>query len=111
VQLRNTYSGIYYAFWTPHLEAGRPWSIRLSRAGSIQLGFAGTGVQAVFNVFMHPWEYTMHFGPLVSMLEGPGPWDSRGQAEFTLGPEGRQHSACLHWHLRAGRILLGLTGT
>ena len=31
----------------------------------------------------------MHFGPLISMLEGPGCEDSRGQAEFALGLEGR----------------------
>ena len=38
----------------------------------------------MFNVFMHILEYTMHFRPLVLILEGPGRWDSRGQAAFYL---------------------------
>jgi hypothetical protein len=42
----------------------------------------------------------MHFGPLIPKLEGPGCWDSRGQAEFHLGLEGRQQSTWLDWDLR-----------
>ena len=49
----------------------------------------------MFNVFMHIWEYTMHSIPLISILEGPGLWNSRAQAEFTLGLESRQHSTWL----------------
>jgi hypothetical protein len=42
----------------------------------------------------------MYSRPLIPILEGPGPSDSRGQAEFRLGLEGRQYSTWLDWHLR-----------
>ena len=32
----------------------------------------------------------MHFTLLVLMLEGPGPWDTRGQAMFTLTQLGHE---------------------
>jgi hypothetical protein len=42
----------------------------------------------------------MHSTPFISMPEGPGLSDSRGQAEFMLGLEGRQDSTGLDWGLR-----------
>ena len=42
----------------------------------------------------------MHFTLLILILEGPGPWNSLGQADFHLGLEGRQHPTGLDWGLR-----------
>ena len=46
----------------------------------------------------------MHSTSLISMLEGPGPLISRGQAKFYLGLEGRQKSTWLHWELRTSCV-------
>jgi hypothetical protein len=38
VQLSYPYLGIYYAFYTPHLDTRRPWSSGVLRAGSVHMG-------------------------------------------------------------------------
>jgi hypothetical protein len=95
VQLIYVYLGIYYAFYIPHLDARRPWSLGLSRAGKIHFGFRG---HAVFTLVIHTWEYIMHSRP-----------PSQSWKALVLGTlGGRQNSLRVS---RTGSFLLGCTAT